>query len=90
MAFRIAKAIETDRNEEAQDPLVRAKFDKNLVILYTYEKRFQSNKTVLHQLWNQMFQQTPAIESRLVIGNHNSPNLTKELVHRRSQQKNIQ
>ncbi len=96
MASRIAKAIETNRNEEADDPLVRArlkkqsKFDKNLIIHYTYGKRLQSNKTVIHQLWNQMFQQTPVIQSRLIIGNRNSRNLTRELVHRRPQQKNIQ
>jgi hypothetical protein len=49
MASRIAKAIETNRNEEADDPLVRArlnkqsKFDNNLIIHYIYEKRLQSN-----------------------------------------------
>jgi hypothetical protein len=87
MASRIAKAIKSNLNEEADDPLVRArlkkqlKFDKNLIIHYTYEKRLQSNKTVIHQLWNQVFQQTPVIESRLIIGNRNSRNLTRELVH---------
>jgi hypothetical protein len=34
-----------------------------------------------------MFQQTPVIESRLIIGKRNSRNLTRELVHRRPQQK---
>jgi hypothetical protein len=93
MASRIAKAIETNRNEEADDPLVRArlkkqsKFDKNLIIHYTYEKRLRSNKTVIHQLWNQIFQQTPVIQSRLIIGTRNILNLTRELVHRRPQQK---
>jgi hypothetical protein len=79
--------MKSNLNEEADDPLVRArlkkplKFDNNLIIHYTYEKRLQSNKTVIHQLWNQVFQQTPVIESRLIIGNRNSRNLTRELVH---------
>jgi hypothetical protein len=92
MASRIAKAIKSNLNEETDDPLVRAslkkqlKFNNNLIIHYTYEKRLQSNKTIIHQLWNQVFQQTPVIESRLIIGNRNSRNLTRELVHRHPQQ----
>ncbi len=49
MVSRIAKAIKSNLNEEADDPLVRAtlkkqlKFDNNLIIHYTYEKRLQSN-----------------------------------------------
>jgi hypothetical protein len=92
MASRIAKANQSNLNEEAHNPLVRArlrkqlKFDNNLIIHYTYEKRLQSNKTTIHQLWNQVFQQTPVIQSRLIIGNRNSRNLTRELVHRNPQQ----
>jgi hypothetical protein len=49
MASRIVKGIEINPNQEVDDPLVRArlkkqcKFDKNLIIRYTYEKRLQSN-----------------------------------------------
>ncbi len=49
MASRIAKASKSNLNKEADDPLVRAtlktqlKFDNNLIIRYTYEKRLQSN-----------------------------------------------
>jgi hypothetical protein len=92
MASRIAIAIKSNPNKEIDDPLVRARlkkqseFDNNLIIHYTYEKGLQTNKNVIHQLWNQVFQQTPAIGSRLVIGNRNSRNLTRELVHQRPQQ----
>ena len=89
IASRIAKSIPFERYEIVDDPLVRSrldkpsKFDTNIIIHYTYEKRFQCNNIYLHQLWNQTFQQTPVMERRLIIGNRNSPNMTRELVHRR-------
>jgi hypothetical protein len=49
MASRIVKGTEINSNQEVDDPLVRArlkkqsKFDKNIIIHYTYEKRLQSN-----------------------------------------------
>jgi hypothetical protein len=50
IASRVAKAIKNDPTEEINDSLVKArlkkqsKFDKNLIIHYTYEKRLQNNK----------------------------------------------
>jgi hypothetical protein len=93
LAERIAKSINTTGSEqEVDNPLVKArlnkrsKFDTNTIIHYTYEKRLQSNKKDMHQLWNQLFQQTPVMNTRLIIGNRNNPNLTRELVHRRPQE----
>jgi hypothetical protein len=88
IASRITRTINVDSEEVVDNPLVRArprkqtKFDNNLIIHYTYEKRRQTNKNDIHQLWNQTFQQTPIIHTRLIIGNRNSRNLTRELVHR--------
>ncbi len=42
---------------------------------------FKVIKEDIHQLWNQMFQQTLVMAARLIIGHRNSRNLTKELVH---------
>jgi hypothetical protein len=96
IASRIAKAIKNDPTEEINDPteeindpLVKAqlkkqsKFDKNLIIHYTYEKRLQNNNKAIHQLWHQIFEQTPVMNTQLIIGNVNSRNMTQELVHRR-------
>ena len=88
IASRIAKSIKSEPDEIIDDPLVRSqldkpsKFDTNVIIHYTYEQRFQSNKKYIHQLWNQTFQQTPVIERRLIIGNRNSRNIVREVVHR--------
>jgi hypothetical protein len=49
IASRIAKAIKNNPKEEINDSLVKArlnkqlKFDTNLIIHYTYEKRHQNN-----------------------------------------------
>jgi hypothetical protein len=54
IASRIAEAIKSNPTEEINDPLVKArlnkqsKFDNNIIIHYTYEKRLQNNKTYLH------------------------------------------
>jgi hypothetical protein len=89
IASRIAKAIKDNPNELVDNPLVTArlnkpsKFDANLIIHHTYENRLQRNKTDIHQLWNQTFEQTPVINTPLIIGNRNRRNMTRELVHRR-------
>ena len=96
IASRIAQSIQFERDEIVEDSLVRSrldkpfKFDKNLIIHYTYEKRFQCNQRYFHQLWNQTFQQTAVMERRLLIGNRNSPNMTRESVYRRPNYKQYQ
>jgi hypothetical protein len=76
-----------DSENEIDDTLVKAQlrkqaqFNENTIIHYTYEKRLQNNKKHIHQLWKQLFQQTPVINTRLIIGNRNNRNLKRELVH---------
>ncbi len=92
IASRIAKTIHGNPDENIENPLVKAKlnreskFKKNIIIHYTYEKRFQHHKKIVHQLWNQTFDQTPVIVTRLIIGNKNRPNMKRQLIHRRRQQ----
>jgi len=90
---RIATIINVDFKEEVDNALVKARLGKqtksdiNLVIHYIHihEKRLQSSKKGIYQLWDQTFQQTPVIDTRLIIGNRYSRNMTRELVHRRPQ-----
>jgi predicted solute-binding protein len=90
MTSRIAKLINIDSKEEINVRSVSArirkqnKFDTGLIIHYTYEKRLTNIKNDIHQLWNQIFQQTPVINTRLIIDNRNSRNLKKELVHQQA------
>ncbi|CAF1655043.1 unnamed protein product [Adineta ricciae] len=55
-------------------------------IHYTHEKRFRQFKRDMHQLYQNVFQNTPAIAVKMVVGNRNRPDNTKELVHKRPKQ----
>lgn len=52
IASRVARFIKSEPQEIIDDPLVKSrlekpsKFESNLIIHYTYEKRFQSNKNI--------------------------------------------
>jgi hypothetical protein len=89
LASRNAKPNEHDSNNTVDNSLVQTKPNKeskwlsSLIIHYTHEKRLANYKTTIHQLWNQTFNETPATNTRLIIGNRNSKNLTKQLVRRR-------
>jgi hypothetical protein len=70
------------------DILVKAKLlkrqekEKSIIVHYTYERRFASYKSKIHQIWDKSFNSTSAIETKLMIGTRNNPNLTEELVRR--------
>jgi hypothetical protein len=74
------------------DILVKAKLlkrqekEKSIIVHYTYERRFASYKSKIHQIWNQSFHSTSAIETKLIIGTRNNRNLTEELVRRSPRQ----
>lgn len=53
-----------------------------LIIHYTHEQRFAHYKSKIHQEWNKLFLHTPVIDTKLIVGTRNKPNLTKELVRR--------
>jgi hypothetical protein len=89
LASGIAKPTDQDSNATVHNSLVQTKLNKesnwltSLIIHYTHENRLANYKTTIHQLWNQTFNETPATNTRLIIGNRNSKNLTKQLVRRR-------
>jgi hypothetical protein len=70
------------------DPLVKAKLlkrqekQKSIIVHYTYERRFAHYESKIHHIWNESFHFTSAMETKVIIGTRNNPNLTKELVRR--------
>ncbi len=66
--------------------LKRQQKKKCIIVHYTYERRFVHCKSKIHQIWNQSFRYTSAMETKVIIGTRNNPNLTKELVCRSPQQ----
>ena len=66
----------------------QSKRKDHLLIHYTYEKRLRNDKKDIHQLWNQVFKETPVLSTRLIIGNYNNRNMTQELVQRNPRRSN--
>jgi hypothetical protein len=68
----------TQEHNAAHDPLVRVHLKKkskwitNLIVHYTYEARLEGYKKNIHQLWHQIFAETPVMNTNLFIGNGNS------------------
>jgi len=56
---------------------------RNLIIHYAHEARLRNYKKHIHQLWNQVFVDTPLTDTKLIVGNRNSCNATKVLIRRR-------
>jgi hypothetical protein len=95
IASRIAQTIDPNSTDTVDDPLVKrrlganSKWINNLIIHYTHEKRLESYKKEIHQLWNHTFVNTSVLNTKLIIGNRNSPNLKKTLVHQRPHYKSL-
>jgi len=85
---RIVTTIDTsisDQTGNTQFPVnpdTTSKSTDNLIIHYTHEQRFDNFKKDIHKLWDQTLQQTPVVNTKLIVGNRNSRNATKTLMHR--------
>ena len=53
-----------------------------MILHCAYEKRFADHGRRIHQIWNNVFQNTPFISMKLIVGTRNNPNLSKELIRR--------
>jgi hypothetical protein len=74
--------MEKEKNTTTTNKQIYNKEDK-FFVHYTHEKRFQSLKRDMHQLYEETFRKTPAIYSKLIVGNRNRRNAQHELVHKR-------
>ena len=90
VARSIAAAVNTT-NESSED--LTTIVHQNVVhsrarsfIHYTHEKRFRRFKRDMHQLYDNVFQNTPAMAMKMVVGNRNRRDNTQELVHKRPKQ----
>ena len=92
VASRIANATDAHNPDIVDDPLVRLQLNKkskwtdNIIIHYTHEARLQAYKKAVHQLWHQIFKETPVMNTKLIIGNRNNLNNELRVAHRRPRQ----
>jgi hypothetical protein len=59
------------------------KFQKNLFVHYTYEKRLKGLAREIHAIHDSLFQNTIHGTVRLIVGNRNNPNIVYELARKR-------
>lgn len=64
-------------------------YKNRLFIHYKHEKRFQSMKRDMHQVYDNVFKNTSVMDVRLFVGNRNGPDAKKELVRKKTKTSNI-
>ena len=57
-------------------------YENKLIIHYTHEKRFRSVKRDLHQVYDSIFHNTPAMFTKLIVGNRNRRDTRSELIRK--------
>lgn len=91
--YRIATVMDLQNPDIIDTSVVPIRLNKNskstdrLIIHYLHEARLASYKKDFHQLWNQIFRKTIVMNTKLIVGNRNSPNAKKTFIRRRSYHK---
>ncbi len=81
-------------NDQTDDQLIESRtvIDKppvnndnnnNLFVHYTHEKRFQTLKRDMHQVYDDIFTNTPAMYTKLIVGTRNRRDVKNELIRKR-------
>ena len=65
-------------------------YEEKLFVHYTHEKRFTALKRDMHHVYEDIFESTPAMYTKLIVGNRNRRQATDELIHKRPNQTFIQ
>ena len=91
------KEINEDDQEEqpketlpstANLPEIKTKnFQDKLIIHYTHESRFTTMKRDMHEVFREAFKDLGVDAVRLIVGHRNSPNMQRELIHKRPNNK---
>ncbi|CAF1490368.1 unnamed protein product [Adineta steineri] len=61
-----------------------------LFLHYKHEKRFQPFKRNMHQIYHNVFKNTPAMDLRLIVGNRNRRDAKNELIRKRPKRSLLQ
>ncbi len=74
---------EPNHSKHQQQLSKQSKWNSRLIVHYTHEQRLANNKKDFHQIWNNIFDNTPTVNTKLIIGTRNSRNATKEMISKR-------
>ncbi|CAF3645822.1 unnamed protein product [Rotaria socialis] len=65
-------------------------FGEKIFIHYTHERRFHSCQRDMHKIYEDVFQQTPAMDTHLIVSNRNRRDIQHELIRKRPDKKLLQ
>jgi hypothetical protein len=88
IALRIANTLDSSTDDTIIDPLLqtrptqKSKWTNKVILHYKHEARLETYKNDIHQLWSHIFNNTPVINTKLIIRNKNNVNTKKTLVRR--------
>ncbi|CAF1513780.1 unnamed protein product, partial [Adineta steineri] len=88
--------VDNDQTDEPQnEPTTTTVQERNkkehacgnkLIVHYTHEKRFQTFKSDMQQVYDNTFKDTPAADVKLIVGNKNRRSAKTELICKRPKQ----
>lgn len=73
-----APKITTEKNDKPT-----TNYENKLIIHYTHEKRFRSTKRDLHQIYDNIFKNTPVEDVKIIVGNKNQAQSKRQLIRKR-------
>lgn len=80
---QLQQAIESTTKDEIET----TNYDDKLFIHYTHEKRFQSCKRDMHHVYEDIFKHTPAMHTKLIVGNKNRRKAQHEMIRKKPNKK---
>jgi predicted transcriptional regulator len=81
----LSRIATIERHHQDTIDTTKSKWDRSLTVHYHHEQRLATFKKDLHQLWTEIFNQTPIHDVRLIVGHRNNRNTKRELIHNRPQ-----
>ncbi|CAF5041203.1 unnamed protein product, partial [Rotaria magnacalcarata] len=89
---------DTDADETKQpnepstkpDTATITNYEEKLFLHYTHEKRFTVMKRDMHHVYEHTFEYTPAMNTKVIVGNRNRRPAANELIHKRPTQTFLQ
>jgi hypothetical protein len=58
-------------------------YKNRIIVHYTHEKRFASIKRDIHKIHHDVFDNTPAMDVRMIVDNRNRRTATDDLIHKK-------
>ncbi|CAF3437083.1 unnamed protein product [Rotaria socialis] len=84
--------IDNDQTDDTHQEPTRAAHEQNkqehtygnkLIVHYTHEQRFQTFKSDMHRVYDNVFKDTPVADVKLIVGNKNRRSSKNELICKR-------